>query len=65
MLNPDKTEELVVGPVSTYMLDGGCDLVLDGVELPWKDQVHSFGILLDEQVVAVATSVFYQFGLVR
>lgn len=55
---------LVVG--SDSALGNGCYLMLDGVVHPWKDQVYNLGdfldlsLLLDEQVAAVARSVFCQ-----
>lgn len=35
----------MVGPDSA--LSSGCTLMLDGVVLPRKDQVHNLGVLLD------------------
>lgn len=49
--NPNKTEILMVGPDSA--LGRHCDLILDGVVLPLKYQIHSLGILLDTSLLLV------------
>ena len=67
-LNPDKTEMLLVGGSSDWMV--GVQPVLDGAALPLKEQVHSLGFLLESslsleaQVASVAWSAFYQLWLV-
>ncbi|KAF7253300.1 Metabotropic glutamate receptor 5 [Varanus komodoensis] len=68
-LNPDKTEVLLVGGLSSWVGDLG--LVLNGVALPLKDRVRSLGVLLDPelsleaQVTVVARSAFLQLRLIH
>ena len=67
-LNPDKTEVLLVSQKADQ--GTGIQLVLDGVTLPLKTQVHSFCVLLnsalslDAQVSEVAKGAFAQLKLV-
>ncbi|KAF7242038.1 putative RNA-directed DNA polymerase from transposon BS [Varanus komodoensis] len=68
-LNPDKTEVLLVGGLSSWV--GDLDLALNGVALPLKDRVCSLGVLLDPelfleaQVTAVVRSAFLQLPLIH
>ncbi|KAF7251092.1 putative RNA-directed DNA polymerase from transposon BS [Varanus komodoensis] len=69
MLNPDKTEVLLVGGSGFRV--GNLDLVLNGVALPLKDRVRSLRVLLDPvlsleaQVTVVARSAFLQLRLIH
>ena len=59
-LNPNKTEMLLVGGSSDWMVD--VQPVLDGVALPLKEQVCSLGVLLEPSLsleAQVAQSAFY------
>lgn len=68
-VNLDKTEVVLVGPDLTMGSD--CDMMLEGVVLPPKDQVRSLGVLLDlvllldKQVVALASWGCVAFPLLR
>lgn len=66
-LKSDKMEVLFLGPDSTLGIE--CDLNLDEVVPPQKDQVHSLtvlldsALLLDQHVAAMAMGTFHQFRL--
>uniref|UniRef100_A0A670ISF5 Reverse transcriptase domain-containing protein n=1 Tax=Podarcis muralis TaxID=64176 RepID=A0A670ISF5_PODMU len=68
-LNPDKTEVLFWGDRGWAGV--GDSLVLNGVTVPLKDQVHSLGVILDSQlsmeaqVNSVSRVAVYQLHLVR
>ncbi|XP_061471923.1 uncharacterized protein LOC133379865 [Rhineura floridana] len=64
-LNPDKTEMLLVGGSSDWMVD--VQPVLYGVTLPLKEKVRSLGVLLEPSLslqAQVASVAFYQLRLV-
>ncbi|KAF7252094.1 RutC family protein in vnfA 5'region [Varanus komodoensis] len=68
-LNSDKMEVLLVG--GSGFREGELNLVLNGVALPLRDEVHSLGVLLDPelsleaQMTAVARSAFFQLRLIH
>ncbi|KAF7237751.1 Insulin-like growth factor 2 mRNA-binding protein 3, partial [Varanus komodoensis] len=69
VVNPDKTEVLLVG--GSGFGEGELNLVLNGVALPPRDKVRSLGVFLDPelsleaQVTAVARSAFLQLRLIH